>query len=153
MNERETATEPFARLDFGRRERTGFGETVFGPGKTPGQLAEIFASFAEKGLPVLATRVTREQADAALVQSIRDMSDQIVQIHPQRQIIPAEMGSENHGAVYSGFSGGIPPFDRSGHVVVRPLQIVPGQPPADSSEFFLRFHKISPSCFSVRHTA
>ena len=44
-----------------------------------------------------------EQADAALVQSIRDMSDQIVQIHPQGQIIPAEMGSENHGAVYAGF--------------------------------------------------
>lgn len=54
---------PFARLDFTRRERTGFGETVFGAGKTPDQLAGIFAAFAEKGLPVLATRVTKEQAD------------------------------------------------------------------------------------------
>ena len=71
MKERGTGTEPFARLDFGRRERTGFGETVFGPGKTPGQLAEIFASFAEKGLPVLATRVTREQADAALASGLK----------------------------------------------------------------------------------
>lgn len=55
---------PFARLDFSRKERTGFGETVFGAGKTPGQLAGIFAAFAEKRLPVLATRVDREQASA-----------------------------------------------------------------------------------------
>lgn len=54
---------PFARLDFTRRERTGFGETVFGAGKTPEQLAGIFAAFAEKGQPVLATRVTKVQAD------------------------------------------------------------------------------------------
>ena len=54
---------PFARLDFSRKERTGFGETVFGAGKTPEQLADIFSAFAEKRLPVLATRVTKEQAD------------------------------------------------------------------------------------------
>lgn len=56
----------FARLDFTRPERTGFGETVFGPGKTPEQLVRIFASFAEKGMPALATRVTQEQADAVI---------------------------------------------------------------------------------------
>ncbi len=61
---RKGMEEPFARLDFGRRERTGFGETVFGPGKTPAQLAGIFASFAQRGQGALATRVTREQADA-----------------------------------------------------------------------------------------
>ena len=53
-----------ARLDFTRKERTGFGETVFGAGKTPSQLADIFAKFAEKRMPVLATRVTDEQFDA-----------------------------------------------------------------------------------------
>lgn len=56
----------FARLDFSRTERTGFGETVFGPGKTPEQLVRIFASFAEKGMSALATRVTREQAHAVI---------------------------------------------------------------------------------------
>lgn len=61
----------FARLDFGRRERTGFGETVFGPGKTPNQLAEIFASFAKRGMPVLATRVTQEQADAVIASGLK----------------------------------------------------------------------------------
>ena len=61
---------PFARLDFARRARTGFGETVFGPGKTPEQLASIFVAFAGKGLPVLATRVTPEQANAVAAAGI-----------------------------------------------------------------------------------
>ena len=61
----------FARLDFDRARRTGFGETVYGPGKTPAQLAEIFAAFKRKGRPVLATRVSAEQA-AALSDSLPD---------------------------------------------------------------------------------
>jgi NCAIR mutase (PurE)-related protein len=54
----------FAKLDFARRARTGFGETVFGPGKTPEQMVGIFRAFREKKMPVLATRCTAEQADA-----------------------------------------------------------------------------------------
>ena len=54
----------FAKLDFARRARTGFGETVYGPGKTPEQMVGIFRAFREKKLPVLATRCTAEQADA-----------------------------------------------------------------------------------------
>ena len=65
------AKVPFARLDFARKARTGFGETVFGPGKTPEQLASIFAAFAEKHLPVLATRVTPEQAEAVLAAGLK----------------------------------------------------------------------------------
>ena len=61
----------FARLDFTRKARTGFGETVFGLGKTPEQMAEIFAAFAKKGLPALATRVTPEQADAVAAAGIK----------------------------------------------------------------------------------
>ena len=52
----------FARLDFDRKARTGFGETVFGQGKTPEQLAKIFAAFKKARQPVLATRCTAEQA-------------------------------------------------------------------------------------------
>jgi NCAIR mutase (PurE)-related protein len=52
----------FARLDFARKARTGFGETVFGQGKTPEQLAKIFAAFKTARQPVLATRCTAEQA-------------------------------------------------------------------------------------------
>ena len=57
---------PFARLDFSRKERTGFGETVFGAGKTPEQLAGIFAKFSERRMPVLVTRVTKDQFDAVV---------------------------------------------------------------------------------------
>jgi len=53
----------FARLDFDRDRRTGFGETVYAPGKTPEQLVSIFAAFRRKGKSVLATRVSPEQAE------------------------------------------------------------------------------------------
>ena len=62
---------PFARLDFSRKERTGFGETVFGAGKTPEQLAGIFGAFAEKRQGVLATRVTKEQADTVAATGLK----------------------------------------------------------------------------------
>ena len=61
----------FARLDFDRDRRTGFGETVYGPGKTPEQLAGICAAFKGKGRAVLATRVSPEQA-AALAAALPD---------------------------------------------------------------------------------
>ncbi len=51
----------YATLDLGRQARTGIGETVYGPGKTPEQLAAILRSFAERGVPVLATKCTPEQ--------------------------------------------------------------------------------------------
>ena len=52
----------FARLDFDRERRTGFGETIYAPGKTPEQIASIFAAFRRRGKAVLATRVSPEQA-------------------------------------------------------------------------------------------
>ncbi len=54
---------PFARLDHHRHLRCGLPEVVFGEGKTPGQLATIFASLAETGENVLATRVSPEAAE------------------------------------------------------------------------------------------
>ena len=80
---------PFARLDFARKARTGFGETVFGPGKTPEQLASIFAAFAEKRLPVLATRVTPEQAEAVLAAGLK------AKYHPAGRLLIAE-GEKPH---------------------------------------------------------
>ena len=68
---------PFARLDFSRKARTGFGETVFGAGKTPEQLAGIFSAFAEKHLPVLATRVTKEQADTVAATGLKVKYDPV----------------------------------------------------------------------------
>ena len=57
----------FATVDLARVERCGFPEVVFGQGKTPEQLAAIFAEIAAAGHGCLATRV--ESAAAALVRT------------------------------------------------------------------------------------
>lgn len=67
----------FAKLDMARRERTGLGETVYAPGKTPEQLARIFAAFAESGTPCLATRATKEQAAHLAAAGIAAEFDQV----------------------------------------------------------------------------
>lgn len=59
----------FARVDLHRSWRTGFPEIIFAQGKTPAQTAAIFNRLQKTGEPVLATRVTPEQAAA-----VRDMS-------------------------------------------------------------------------------
>jgi NCAIR mutase (PurE)-related protein len=51
----------FANVDHHRALRAGMPEIIFGPGKTPEQLAEIFARLAKHGRNVLATRVSPEQ--------------------------------------------------------------------------------------------
>ena len=52
----------FANIDHHRTLRVGMPEVVFGPGKTPEQLTEIFGRLAKHGTNVLATRVSPEQA-------------------------------------------------------------------------------------------
>ena len=54
----------FAKLDHHRQSRRGFGEVIFGPGKTGSQLLETFRSFEKAGSNVLASRITQEQADS-----------------------------------------------------------------------------------------
>jgi pyridinium-3,5-biscarboxylic acid mononucleotide synthase len=51
----------FAKVDHHRRLRVGMPEVVFGQGKTPSQMAEIFTRLAKHGGNVLATRATEEQ--------------------------------------------------------------------------------------------
>ena len=54
----------FAKVDHHRTLRVGVPEVIFGPGKKPQQLAEIFSRLAERGNNVLATRVSPEQVRA-----------------------------------------------------------------------------------------
>jgi NCAIR mutase (PurE)-related protein len=57
----------FARVDHHRGLRQGLAETVYGPGKTPEQVAAIVAELLDGGAsPVLVTRADDAQADAAL---------------------------------------------------------------------------------------
>lgn len=51
----------FANVDHHRSLRVGVPEVIFGPGKTPANLAGIFVRLAARGHNVLATRATDEQ--------------------------------------------------------------------------------------------
>lgn len=51
----------YAKLDFHRRLRTGFGETVFCQGKPDAYLVEIYQRFYERDGEVLGTRATGDQ--------------------------------------------------------------------------------------------
>ncbi|MDD4816445.1 MAG: nickel pincer cofactor biosynthesis protein LarB [Victivallaceae bacterium] len=52
----------FAKLDTARAGRTGMGESVYCPGKTPEQLKTIMEEFIHRGAAVLGTRCSEEQA-------------------------------------------------------------------------------------------
>ena len=54
----------FAKVDHHRAMRVGMPEVIFGPGKAPAHLAEIFVKLAAPGNNVLATRVTPQQVRA-----------------------------------------------------------------------------------------
>ncbi len=55
---------PAARVDTHRALRQGLPEVIFGPGKTPGQIAEVAQTLREAGQTVLATRVEADVAAA-----------------------------------------------------------------------------------------
>ena len=52
----------FAKIDFEREIRRGFGEVIYAAGKTDAQLLELFRKFRERKRDVLATRCSVEQA-------------------------------------------------------------------------------------------
>lgn len=60
---------PHARVDTHRALRQGLPEVVYGPGKTPEQVAGIVAAQRAAGLPVLVTRVTPEAAADVLARA------------------------------------------------------------------------------------
>src|SRR5271167_2248253 len=51
----------FAKVDHHRVLRAGMPEVVFGEGKTPAQLAQIFSRLAQHEGNILATRASEEQ--------------------------------------------------------------------------------------------
>lgn len=53
-----------AKLDYHRSLRSGFGEVIYGPGKTVDQMVQICCHFAARKANVLATRVSLQQAQA-----------------------------------------------------------------------------------------
>src|SRR4028119_1624353 len=47
----------FAKIDHHRTLRTGFPEVIWGPGKTPDQIAQIIEAMRTRGSVVMATRI------------------------------------------------------------------------------------------------
>lgn len=58
-----TALVADALVDLDRAERCGAPEVVYGPGKTPSQISDIFLSQWQRGQDCLATRLTPDQAE------------------------------------------------------------------------------------------
>ena len=54
----------FANIDTGRLHRTGIPEVIYGSGKTTEQVKQIAQRMYEKGMNILATRVTSEMYEA-----------------------------------------------------------------------------------------
>ncbi|HYG99938.1 MAG TPA: nickel pincer cofactor biosynthesis protein LarB [Terriglobales bacterium] len=54
----------FAKVDHHRVLRAGMPEVIFGQGKTPDHLGEIFSRLAQHGRNILATRASQEQYEA-----------------------------------------------------------------------------------------
>ena len=78
---------------------------MFGAGKTPEQLSDIFSAFAEKHLPVLATRVTKEQADTVAATGLKVRYDQTGRL----LVLPGKTGKlAGRVAVLTGGTADIP---------------------------------------------
>jgi pyridinium-3,5-biscarboxylic acid mononucleotide synthase len=56
----------FAKIDHHRRMRNGYPEVIYGEGKTPEQVGEIFARLADHNPNVLCTRASAASAEAVL---------------------------------------------------------------------------------------
>jgi len=96
----------FATIDTDRTHRTGIPEVIYSAGKTPLQVAEIAERMHLRGIPLLATRATREVYDA-VVEKIpgaiyHDMARAIV-YQPDKPELP-----ENYIAVVSAGTSDMP---------------------------------------------
>jgi pyridinium-3,5-biscarboxylic acid mononucleotide synthase len=81
----------FAKVDHHRTLRVGMPEVIFGQGKTPKQVAGIFARLAEHGNNVLATRASEEQF--AAVQGKVDGAE----YHPLARAIVLRQDTKTYG--------------------------------------------------------
>lgn len=80
----------FARIDHHRALRCGMPEVIFGAGKTPAQLAEIFSRLAASGANVLATRVTESAAESVQARLPAATHDPLARTLTLRQRPPEE---------------------------------------------------------------
>jgi NCAIR mutase (PurE)-related protein len=96
----------FAKVDHHRALRTGMPEIILGEGKTPAQIAGIFARLARHGGNILATRATEKQF-AAVKRKVR-----AAEYRPLARAIVLQRDATRHGrgmiAVVSAGTSDIP---------------------------------------------
>lgn len=63
LNENSYENLGYAKLDFHRKKRKGFGEVIFCKGKSKEELLGIYKAFQEKKCNVLGTQASKEQYD------------------------------------------------------------------------------------------
>jgi len=83
------------RIDHHRSLRTGLPEVIYAAGKTPEQTLEIFASLIADGVDVLATRVSRETAEAVVARFPRANHNEAARTVALRQ----SLAKEPHGHI------------------------------------------------------
>ena len=93
----------FAKVDHHRALRTGMPEVIFSAGKTPEQVAQIFARMAQHGGNVLATRASREMYEAVSAQEPRAAFNETARTITLAQT-PAVLGKGTIGVVCAGTS-------------------------------------------------
>lgn len=93
----------FAKLDHHRALRTGMPEVIFGSGKTPAQVAQIFVRMAAAGGNVLATRASVECVEAVLAAEPRATVHQTARCITLEQA-PAPPGKGTVAVVCAGTS-------------------------------------------------
>ncbi|MBD2294757.1 nickel pincer cofactor biosynthesis protein LarB [Anabaena sphaerica FACHB-251] len=87
----------FAKIDHHRHLRTGFPEVIWGPGKTPDQIAQIMEVMRQRASVVMATRISLD-VYAALQKKVRGLQyfelARICAIKPPviEPIFPGEIG-------------------------------------------------------------
>lgn len=96
----------YAAIDTDRDRRTGIPEVIYSSGKTPGQVAEIALKMVERGIPVLATRATREIYDAvrkAIPKAVYFEQARAIIYQPERPV-----SSEGYIAVVTAGTSDVP---------------------------------------------
>lgn len=96
----------FAALDTDRQRRTGIPEVIYSEGKSPQQLAKITKRLYEKGIPILATRATREKYEAVLEEVPEAVYHELARAIVYREEISGQ--TEHYIAVVSAGTSDIP---------------------------------------------
>ncbi len=82
-----------ATVDLARADRCGFPEVVYGPGKRPHSIVEIFAAQQTHGQACLATRVDLAQVDAVRARFpeaiVNDIAHTVRLMSPYETVVPS----------------------------------------------------------------